>query len=183
METLLGRLRTGDADALTQLYDLLFPSLWRLARLRTHAADIAEELVHDVFLSLWVRRAALPRDLDLRVYLAAAVRNRARDLTAHDRVVHALENAVSRVQLDPPAIGTTPSESDATVETAEFYAAYRRALTVLSEREREAVLLRWEEGFTLEQVAGVLGMSVMGARAAILRAQRKVQDGLADYRR
>jgi RNA polymerase sigma-70 factor (ECF subfamily) len=164
------------------IYDTFFHTLWRIAMLRLRVAQAAEEAVHDVFLSLWVRRESLRTDLDLRVYLAAAVRNRTRDMQAHERVVHSMETLVDRGAVAPPAIGREAPVADAVLETGEFWDAYRRALRMLTEREREAVLLRWEEEFTLEQVGRVLGMSTMGARALILRAQRKVQMALAEYR-
>jgi RNA polymerase sigma-70 factor (ECF subfamily) len=164
------------------LYEALFESLWRIAMLRTWSSELAEEIVHDVFLALWTRRTTIDVAMDIQVYLAVAVRNRTRNLRAHDQVVQATATQVTQAQADVPAMGQAPIAADSAVEVEEFWSAYRRALALLTDREREAALLRWEEGFTFEQVAQVLGLSVVGARGVILRAQRKVQAALAEYR-
>jgi RNA polymerase sigma-70 factor (ECF subfamily) len=178
----LAGLRIGDAHAFAVIYDAFFPSLWRLASLRTHAPDLAEDLVHEVFLALWRRRTTLPDSLDLAVYLAVAVRNQTRNVRAHDRVVGALEDAVAGARLAPPALGTVAEDASTAAEAAEFREAYERALAVLPAREREAAMLRWSGGLTFEQIAQILGMSVMGARGVILRAQQRIQADLARYR-
>lgn len=178
----VARLRAGDRDALGLAYTALCDTLVRLAVLRTRSSDIAIEIVHDVFLALWARRETIAPDTDLRVYLAAAVRNRTRNLWEHDAVVAAVEQAVADEALDTPAIGQPVERPDAAAEHDDFEHAYREALGVLTERERAAALLRWEDGFTFDQVGRVLGISTVGARALILRVQRKVQAGLAKYR-
>lgn len=179
---LIARLRANDRDALGTLYTELFDTLARLAVLRTRSADTAKEIVHDIFLAFWARRDTLPLDMDVRVYLATAVRNRTRNLWDHDAVVASVEQAIHGETLDLPAIGQPAVSPDVAAEADDFHAAYREALCVLTERERAAALLRWEEGLTFEQIGRVLGVSSVGARAIILRAQRKVQAGLAKYR-
>jgi len=179
---LVSRLREGDRDALGITYTALYDTLVRLAVLRTRSLDTAVEVVHDVFLALWSRRESLTADTDLRVYLAASVRNRTRNLWEHDAIVSTVEHAVTDDALPAPAIGQPEALPDAAAEASEFRAAYREALGILTERERAAALLRWEDGFTFEQVGHVLGVSTVGARAIVLRAQRKVQAGLAKYR-
>lgn len=182
VETILTRIRDGDTEALAVLYRTLFPSLWRLAMLRAGSTALAEEMVHDVFLALWLRREHLPMDVDIHVYLAVAVRNRARDWHAHARVVRGTEDAVTHALLDPPAINQGSAPPDVLTESHEFVAAYHRALAALSDREREAALLRWEEGLSFEQIAVVLGLSKNGVRKILLRAQARVQTDLAAYR-
>lgn len=179
---LVTRLQADDRHALGFLYTELADTLIRLAVVRTRSVETAKEIVHDVFLSLWVHRGALQRTTDFRVYLAAAVRNRTRNLWAHDAVVASVERDVERETLDAPAIGHAGATPDVNAEAAEFHRAYREALRALTERERAAALLRWEERMTFDQIGRVLGVSTVGARAIILRAQRKVQAGLAKYR-
>lgn len=176
----LDRLRGGDSAALTALYNTFFETLWRVAALYTHSAESAGDIVHDVFLRLWMQRETLESVTDLRVYLTAAVRNRARDLGKHASVVESTQRDGGNAEASGIALPVPPT--DAVVEREEFLAAYRHALTLLSESERTAALLRWEEGFTLEQVAEVLSMSVMGARGVIRRAQHKVQEALQHFR-
>jgi len=177
---LLFRLRNGDRDALTTLYAGLFESLWRVAELQTRSAEVAKDVVHDVFLWLWMHRTSIASDIDVRVYLTAAVRNRARDLAKHARVVESHEHRSPTPDVAGVARQTTPT--DAVAESEEFLTAYHDALSLLSERELTAAMLRWEEGLTLEQIAQVLGVSTRGAGGIIARAQAKVADALRRFR-
>ena len=179
---LLLRLRDGDRAAFGTLYEAFFDSLWRLAMLLVRSPESAEEIVQDVFLSLWVRRASIDVGSDIRVYLNEAVRHQAYNLRRHSRVIATTEDAVEREVLDVPAVSQPFVAPDGAAETEEFYAAYHRILSALTERDAVALRLRWEEEFSFEQIGQVLGLSAMGARKLILRAQRKVQDALADYR-
>jgi RNA polymerase sigma-70 factor (ECF subfamily) len=149
--------------------------------LRVRAADIAKEIVQETFLSLWMRREAIEVGTDLAVYLAVAVRNRTRDFRAHEDVVAHTDDAILSGAMRNPVLGEPTPRPDVETERADFREAYERALAVLDEREREAVLLRWDEGYTLERIGRVLGISKMGAHKIVARAQAKVQRLLSAY--
>jgi RNA polymerase sigma factor (sigma-70 family) len=182
LRELFTRVRDGDRSAFGALYEALFDSLWRLAALLVHSSEAAEEIVQDVFLNLWIRRETLDVDIDIRVYLNEAVRHLAYNVLRHRRVVSATEHVVEQEGMDVPAISQPFVAPDAAAETEEFYAAYNRILATLTRRDAVALRLRWEEGFTFEEMGQILELSAMGARKVILRAQGKVREALADYR-
>ena len=179
MREWLRRLRDDDRAALGALYDALATPLWRVAVLQTGASESAEDVVQDVFLWLWTHRATIAPDTDLRVYLATAVRNRARNLAKHRKVVDttasSYDGSVGAGLSQPPQL------ADASLEAAEFLEAYRHALTLLSEREMTAALLRWEESFTFEQIGVVLAVSTKSAQRIVLRVRDKMYEALADF--
>jgi RNA polymerase sigma-70 factor (ECF subfamily) len=177
----LAAIRDGDLNAFETLYLALFPSLWRLAGLRTGSSDLAKDLVQDAFFAFWRRRTTIDVNMNVQVYLAVAVRNRARNMTRDARVVRDTEYAVQQHTLPTPAMGRSISLPDTNAEHQEFQAAYHRALYLLTDREREAGLLRWEEGLTFEQIGEILGISTGGTRKIVLRAQQKLQRLLADF--
>lgn len=179
---LLERIRTNDRGALEILYRSLFDALWNIAIIRTGEVAVAEEVLQDVFLRLWMRRDRLDVNLDIRVYLAAAVRNQTRDLGKHLRVIDATVHAVNEERQDIPGIGESPLTPDLQFETQEFLDAYHQAVTTLTDQEKIAVHLRWEQGMTFEELGEVLSLSKVGARKVVLRAQRKVQVLLEQYR-
>lgn len=178
---LLAAIRDGDLNAFETLYLSLFPSLWRLAGLRTGSSDLAKDLVQDAFFAFWRRRSTIDVNMNVQVYLAVAVRNRARNMTRDTRVVRDTEYAVQQHALPTPAMGQSLASPDTEAEHQEFQDAYQRALHVLTDREREAGLLRWEEGLTFEQISEILGISNEGTRKVVLRAQRKLQKLLVDF--
>jgi len=139
----------------------------------------AEDVVHDVFLWLWTHRDTVNVAVDIRVYLATATRNRARNEAKHRQVVERVNRAEP---LSSAGIAQAPLPADVSLESADFLMAYRRALTLLSERELTAALLRWEEGFTFEQIAQVLSVSTKSAQRIVLRARDTMYEALRDFR-
>jgi len=179
---LIARLREGDVTAFDTLYRSLFPVLWSIAVLQTHSGDTAEEIVQDVFLRLWVGRTTLHISGDVRVYLSASVRNAAQNLRKHGNVVTMLEDVVTQAARPIPAMGEPTTPTDVAVERDEFVRAYRRALSALTEEERTAAFLRWEEEWPFERIGAVLSMSKVGAFKVVARAQKKLQKILAELR-
>jgi len=179
---LVAQLAAGSRDALTTLHRALYVPLWRYAVMITGDAGMAEEILQDVFFSLWCRRERLGPNLDVRAYLYAAVRNQARGLHRHARVVHDVEIAVDRGILALPAFGHDAMAPDAQAEAHEFSEAFRRAIDSLTEREREALQLRVEDDLTFDEIGRLLGLSKMGAHKLVARAEGKVRALLAEYR-
>jgi len=183
VSVLLIRIQQGDHAALGICYEVLFPILWRIAVTRTRDADVAKDVVQDVFVALWHRRESLVPSLDLRTYLATAVINRVRNLGRHDRVVRELESSIKSQTAEVQLTGAPAPIPDLAVEQDELRSAYREVLDTLSERERIALLLRYEDDCTFEQIAQVLGSTKMGARHIVQRAQQKIYDKLLKYER
>ncbi len=179
---LLARMRSGDRDAFATLYRMLYEPIWRFAYLLVRSRESAQDITQDVFFNVWLQREVLDVQGTFRVYLYAAVRNRAWNVLRHQRVVATTETAVEHETIDPPAMGHSASRPDEAVEADEFSQAYRRALDAFSDRDRTVLLLRWEEDLTFAQIASILGLSAMGVRGIVLRAQEKLRSLLQQYR-
>jgi len=179
---LLSRLRADDRDALATLYIALRVPMWRLAMILVRSADVADEIVQNVFVALWMRRQVLAVNTDLSAYLNTAVRNAARQLGRHGKVVDRVVSAVERSAIDLPAHGAALPQPDVAVEHNDFLGAYHRAVETLADRERTALMLRWEEERTFEEIGQLLGLSKVGARTVVMRAESKVRALLAEYR-
>jgi RNA polymerase sigma-70 factor (ECF subfamily) len=164
------------------VYDAWYAPLWRLAVILTRSPETADEIVHTVFFSLWIGRETLTITENFRAYLNTAVRNAARMAHRHDRVVNDVVTAVSDQRLAIPAMGQPFTAPDAAAERSEFFAAYRRTLATLSERERIGMQLRFEEELSFDEIGHLLGISKVGAFKLIQRAEVKVRALLADYR-
>ncbi|HXC24701.1 MAG TPA: sigma-70 family RNA polymerase sigma factor [Gemmatimonadaceae bacterium] len=180
--TLATRIRSGDREALATVYRTYYEALWRFAYLLVRSRETAQDITQDVFLNLWTQRESIDVREDFRVYLYAAIRKRAWNVGRHERVVAAVETGVEQGGIEAPAVGSHIVVPDEAAEAEAFQAAYRKALTALPDRDRTAALLRWEEEMTFAQIGEVLGISAMGARGMVLRAQERIQTLLRDYR-
>jgi RNA polymerase sigma-70 factor (ECF subfamily) len=179
-DQLLAELRGGSRAALEVWYRALHDPLWRMAVVLTRSREQAEEIVQDVFLALWRNRESVSSDV--RAYLYASVRHAARERRRQDQMVAQLHDRIAHGYIDPPALGRSEMNSASRADAGDFYDVYRDALTTLTEREALAFRLRLEEELTFEQIGELLGLSKVGARKMILRAEEKIRALLSNFR-
>jgi RNA polymerase sigma-70 factor (ECF subfamily) len=167
---------------LETIYLALFERLWRFAYLTVGQQDVAEEVAQDVFFALWQRRAAIDVHGDIAVYLHSAVRYRAVKHVRHDRVVHRYAEGAESAGDELPHVARIEGPEE-TLSAIELERAFLDALAAVPDRARQALVLRWRDGWTYEEVGEALGISKVAARALVLRYQRRLEPFLNRLRR
>src|SRR5919197_2104967 len=141
----LGGARAGsEPPGIDDLYRRHVPDAVRLAYLLTGNAQVAQDLAHDAFLRLGCRLLHLRRPDAFGPYLRKTVVNLAR---THFRRARRERSALERS--GRPAVARTegdPADRE----------AIRRALRTLPERQRIAVVLRFYEYLSYDQIADAL---------------------------
>jgi RNA polymerase sigma-70 factor (ECF subfamily) len=178
-ESLLARMRRGDALATDALFRRSLPILrrWARGRLPHEARDLAdtEDLVQDTLLNALRRIDAFDcrGEGALQAYLRQALANRIRDeiRRAHRRPIH------GELSTEAPDQGVTPLEHAIGRQNVE---RYESALHRLRPGDREAVIGRLELQLTYEELAGALARpSANAARVAVIRAVRRLIEEMA----
>jgi RNA polymerase sigma-70 factor (ECF subfamily) len=145
-----------------ELFQGLYPSLYRYLHRLTGDGDAAEDIAQEAFVRLL--RHELP-EAEVRPWLFTVamnlVRDRARKMERRQRLLGAA----------PPVIGSMGRPDD-DMERSERVAAVRSALERLSERDRQLLLMR-EEGFKYEEIANVVGVAPASVGTLIARALRR----------
>lgn len=167
---LVERVKTGDKDALNQLFSRFLPSLrrWASGRLPRWSRDLmdTDDLVQETVVRA-VRRMDRfePRhEGALQAYLRQAVMNRIRD------EVRRAKRSPGTTELDENASDRGASPLEAAIG-AEALERYEGALARLRPEEREAVVARVEMDGSYQDVARALGKpSADAARMAVSRA-------------
>lgn len=130
----LARLKSGEKEALAEIYDGLITPLYTIALRVTGNRQLAEEAVQELFLKL---TATPPRELSHpRAYLFAAARNAAIDI---------LRREPSHENVDDHHDLAAPERED-TSDVAE-------ALALLPEEQRSVVTLRINGGLKFREIA------------------------------
>jgi RNA polymerase sigma-70 factor (ECF subfamily) len=149
------RIRRGDGAAFERLFREYYDALVAFAAGLLRAPDGADDIVCDVFTALWERRTTWePRSV--RGYLYSAVRH---------RVYNALRDAKRTIPWDASAEGeatdmtTVPPLADAAVVRDEDIQVLRDALDALPPARRMAMLLRWRDGLSFDEIAEAMGIS------------------------
>ena len=126
--------------------------------------DWAEEVAQETFV-----RALRQKDLQSeRAWLFAVATNLVRDEARKDsrrrRHLELLAAEAKDSYVEPPLTD---------LERAQERAAARRAIDALSEKDREALLMR-EEGLSYEEIAEALELSVASVGTTLSRARRRL---------
>jgi len=179
-DVLLERLRRGDSDAAKALYVRYFERLMRFANSHVHSRESSEDIVQDVFFALWEARATLVIRDNLRVYLYAAVRHRALNRIAHDRIVMRAEEVTDRDEM-PIGMGTAIARPDEQVEADALVAAIVRAIAALPEKRRMAFLLRWRHQLPYQEIARIMDASVSAVTVHVARARASIARLIQGY--
>lgn len=146
---------------LAELFEQYYESLVRMLYRRTGDRDRAEDLAQETF----ARAVAAPPDNPRPWLFAVAlnlVREDGRRALRQGRRLELLRND------DGPDQGP---ERD--YERNERSAKVRAALATLSERDREALLLK-AEGFNYQEIAATLGLSKGAIGTTLARARRRL---------
>ena len=147
---------------LTALYRDYHESLVRMVYRRTGDRDRAEDIAQETFARALVAPPDNPRPWLFAVALNL-VREDGRRFVRQGRRLQLLK-------AESPQSAPTP---DAEFEREEKTQAVRAALECLSERDREALLLK-AEGFNYDEIAATLGLAKGAIGTTLARARRRL---------
>ncbi len=146
-ELLMRQAQDGDRDAFLDLVRRhqrgVYGYLWKMCR----DAHEAEDLAQETFLSVWRARTTWDARLPFRPWLYRIARN-------------ALGQALRTWRTPPAQVVEGASMPSAALEREELVGALRACVDALPREQKEVLVLRQNEGLTLEEIAGVLQIPV-----------------------
>ena len=153
----------------TRLYAAHGPEARRLAFVLTRDPNSAEELVQSAFVKVFARfRDRGPVD-DFRAYLRRTIVNTWR--SQHRR-------RLKTIPLSTEAASSIPDRSWMDAEQAVDHDHVWRALMNLASRQRAAILLRYFEHLSYEDIATALNTSEGAVRSLLRNALRRLRSAL-----
>jgi RNA polymerase sigma-70 factor (sigma-E family) len=156
---------------LVTLYVEYYAAMVRLAYLVVSDTATAEEIVQDTFLAMMAGRWRLRDEEKALAYLRQAVMNRSRSVIRR-RIV--IEKHLEKYVLDMPS-----AEYDAIILLDR--AAVVSALGELTDRQREAVVLRYYAGLSEVETAGAMGISQGSVKTHMARAMVTLRETLQPH--
>ena len=158
--------------------DLLaaIPSLRAFAVSLSQNADRADDLVQETLVKAWDKQSSFQLGTNLKAWLFTILRNefysqmrkRGREVQDSDGMMTA------RLAIHPAQHGRLDLED------------FRKALQLLPEDQREAIILIGASGFSYEEAAEICGCAVGTIKSRVSRARSRLQEvldisGEADY--
>ncbi len=174
-QTLLARAREWDMEALAQIYDQYSPALYRYAMRLLGDQDAAEECVAETFSRFLhaLHNGKGPRQA-LKAYLYRIAHNWITDYYRRHPPAEAIDDHERTLADRDPG-----PEAWATRRWTQE--AVRRALHHLTPDQRQVVVLRFLEGWSLAEVAQALDKPVGAIKALQHRALARLRTLLAHF--
>ena len=170
------RIRSGDRDALGELYDR-YASVALATALRVVAnREQAEDLVHDGFVAVWQKIDRFdPMRGSLRSWLLTVVRNR-----AIDRLRSARSSIAIEVADEQSLLRTSPNPTWEAAIAHRSAAQLRSALEALPAEQRQAIELAYFGGNTYREIAVLTNVPLGTANGRLRLGLAKLRDSLQE---
>ncbi len=148
--------KMGDKQAFEQIYTDYFSHLVNYGSRLTNDEALLEDAIQDVFIELWRRREFLTNVENLKFYLFKALRNQLSRNTRKDVFENAEDidnflDLLSSISVEQQAI-----EQDSTQEQV---VVLENALSKLTNRQREAINLRFYHGLSIDEIASLMNVT------------------------
>jgi RNA polymerase sigma-70 factor (ECF subfamily) len=153
----------------SEIYERYARDVHRFSFYLSGNPEIAEDLTAETFVRALCGSANLSVDT-VKAYLFAITRNLYRDLIERQRRLVPLSDVSERADLAP-----SPSRA---AENRQTLLAVLRAIQRLPEPQREALVLSLDEDLRYDQIAAILGCSVVAVKVRIHRARLQLKSDL-----
>lgn len=186
-EELVGRLRSGDEQAFTELVDRYHAAMVRVATAFVPSRAVAEEVAQDAWLGVLRGLPRFEGRSSLKTWIFKILVNRAKTAGAREPRSLGLDTGDSAESLrftaggawrEPPFEWT--EEIEDRLAAPEMTARVRKVLDGLPDSQRLVVTLRDVEGLSSGEVCDLLGISDGNQRILLHRGRARVREALED---
>lgn len=152
-------------DDLERLYKTHYSAVVRFLYRKMWDADRAEDLAQEVFIRAMAHQPEKPR-----AWIFAVAANLARD---EARAAIRRKKHLTLLKDDPVPLTTPDASAEDSVERDERLAQVQGALSTLSQRDQE-VLLLWDAGLSYPEIAAQTGLAVGAVGTTLARARKRL---------
>jgi RNA polymerase sigma factor (sigma-70 family) len=168
--------KKGDESAFEMLYNKYIKQLGHYGLRLNPNKILVEDAIHDVFIELWKRKEFLSEVDNIKYYLFRVVRNQL-NRNMKEEIIEGNED----INYFLDYLSTLSSEQDIISEETESAKkeSIKNAINNLSNRQREAIHLRFYQGLSLDEVALIMELpkqvvkNLLSKSYAILRIYLK----------
>ena len=176
-------LKNGDPKAMEEIVRRYSNKVYNLAYHLTRDTSAAEEIMQDVFLTVIAKINTLTNDAFFSTWLYRVTTNASYGFLRKEKKF--TEQTVSEEEVDQePAIDYVydwSTLSDDILLSAESRKILEYSIDSLPEAMRTVVIMKDVEGFSNEEIAQTMGLSVPAVKSRLHRGRLILRDQLADY--
>lgn len=163
--------KSGDLNGFDGLYKKYSQSLYAYGMKICGDPETIEDTIHDLFAELWSRNNRLPDPDNIRSYLFKALRNKLLKLLKKRKnlPIDELPEAAFPLTISHE-VKIIDQEKDSLLK-----ARLQKALNQLTERQREIMYLKFNEGLSYENIADIMRINYQSVVNIIYRAINKLR--------
>ncbi|QHT71699.1 sigma-70 family RNA polymerase sigma factor [Rhodocytophaga rosea] len=165
--------KKGDYTAFTSIYKKHIQPLYNFGSKITSDRALVEDCIHDLFVELWKSRQNLCEVNSIKYYLFKSLKRKLIRSLGKKSAQHYLVEDYNFEFVFSHEFALITSQI--TQEQEKNLAA---ALRTLSDRQREAIFLRFYEGFSYEEIASVMSITVKTAYNFVYMALSELRKNL-----
>lgn len=154
-----------DDDAFKRELATVIPHLRAFGRSLSGSRDIADDLVQETLLKAWAARSRFQAGTNMRAWTFIILRNHFLSQKRRARLTGEWDDLVA------DRILAAPAGQDKQLELADM----QRALLLLPESQREALILVGAGGFAYEEAAEICGVAVGTVKSRVARARSALE--------
>lgn len=162
----------GNSEAFSFIYNKYIDELFAYGVGLGFDRETLKDAIQDVFVKFYVNKDQLKGVMQLKYYLFRMLKNRLLD------IYKSLKREAKEEVTDLPFL-IEPSvldELEAMEERLALESEMKTLLGVLTDRQREAVYLRFIQEMEYEEIAELLNMTAPAVRKLITRAMKRMRD-------
>ncbi|ODS84630.1 MAG: hypothetical protein ABS46_02570 [Cytophagaceae bacterium SCN 52-12] len=151
--------RKGERDAFRQIYDRYSRELMSYGYRITDDDSLVEDAVHDLFIELWHAKKLSETD-SIKFYLFAALRRKLANLIRSRNNLYG-----NGFEASEPGLQASPIEDDLIEREGEqqLLEQLHRSYLLLTDRQQQALHLRFYMHFSNEEIARIMGVNYQSA--------------------
>lgn len=166
------RFAEGDPEVFAEFYRAHANQLLAYGKGLGFDRETLKDAIQDIFYKLYTDRALFDEVRNVRAYLFRALKNR----LLNSRKVSLRNIALEPVEATFSISVNVMDELIAREDRTRLERQIGSYMDSLTDRQREAVYLRFIEGFDYDEMAGMLGMTPHAARKLVSRAIISIRD-------
>ncbi|MBX3013555.1 MAG: bifunctional nuclease family protein [Caldilineaceae bacterium] len=179
---LVEQAQAGNKQAFNQLVDRYGPMTERIAFRLIGNAETARDLAQEAILQAYLSLATLRQGGSFQSWLYGIVLNVCRNYRRSQKLNFlSLEALAGGLHFDALPFTSTEPEPHVLAEMRELHEQVLAAVATLSPKNREATLLFYYEGQSLQEIALTLGISVTAVKGRLHKARLQLREALVAY--
>lgn len=169
------RLKNGEVDALKEIYEKHIDFLLAYGKRFGGDPNLVRDALHDLFVYIWKNHQSIGETDAIRPYLATALRRRILKTTKRDRdTVNTGPESDYTFKVEAAVDADLVKEETAAENSAKLNAALEK----LSNREKEVLLLKYQQDMDYKDIAELMDINYQSVRNLATRAMKKLRNFL-----